>query len=143
MAPRIFTIASHYHTHKNVVIAASLTEHGLISKYFASKPQHIQAELRKSTFSDAMNWKKCIFVGAGTGLAPLRAFLHQKVYNMKQKKEGSEVRVPKISLFFGCKHENGDFIYKDEILNWKKEGIIDKLYTAFSRDNDKVIFCLI
>ena len=136
MAPRLFTIASHYHTHKNVFIAASLYEQGLISKFFLSKPQHMQAELRKSTFSDAMTWKKCIFVGAGTGLAPLRAFIHQKVYRSKQN---NGANVPKITLFFGCRHENGDFIYKDEILGWKKEGVLDKLFTAFSRDNDKVL----
>jgi cytochrome P450 / NADPH-cytochrome P450 reductase len=85
MAPRLFTIASHYNTERDVVVAASLVENGLISKFFLTKPETMRAELRKSTFADAMKWKKVIFVAAGTGLAPFRAFLQQKVYNLKQK----------------------------------------------------------
>lgn len=75
----------------------------------------MKAELRKSTFTDAMKWKKVIFVAAGTGLAPFRGYIQEKIFNIKQKSEGKEAKVPIISLFFGCKHENGDFIYKDEI----------------------------
>ncbi len=75
MAPRLFTIASHARTQKNVVVAASIVPNGLISKYFESKPSIFKAELRKSTFTDAMKWKKVIFIGAGTGLAPFRAYI--------------------------------------------------------------------
>ncbi len=113
MAPRLFTIASYYHAQKNPIIAASLVEHGLISKFFLAKPQAVKAELRKSTFTDAMKWKKVIFVAAGTGLAPFRAYIQEKICNIALKKEGKEVNVPIVTLFFGCKHENGDFIYKD------------------------------
>lgn len=90
-----------------------------------------------------MKWKKVIFIAAGTGLAPFRAYIQEKVYNINQKKEGKNVNVPIITLFFGCKHETGDFIYKDEILNWRDQGIIDRLHLAFSRDTEKVIFILL
>ena len=36
-------------------------------------------------------------------------------------------------LFFGCRHESKDFIYKDELKEFEKEGVIT-LHTAFSRD---------
>ena len=36
-------------------------------------------------------------------------------------------------LFFGCRHESKDFIYKDELKAFEKEGVIT-LHTAFSRD---------
>lgn len=75
MAPRLFTIASHAKTQQNVIVAASLVENGLISKFFIERPKTIKAELRKSTFTDAMKWKKVIFVAAGTGLAPFRAYI--------------------------------------------------------------------
>lgn len=42
--------------------------------------------------------------------------------------------VPLVSLFFGCRHETGDFIFKEQIKNWVEKGVINKLYTAFSRD---------
>lgn len=54
-----------------------------------------------------------IFVAAGTGLAPFRAFIQEKVFLLKRIEEGANLTVPIISLFFGCKHEEGDFIYKD------------------------------
>jgi len=75
MAPRLFTIASHSKTQKNPIVVASLVDNGLVSKFFLQKPNSIKAELRKSTFTDAMKWKKLIFVAAGTGLAPFRAYL--------------------------------------------------------------------
>ena len=48
----------------------------------------MKAELRKSTFTDAMKWQKVIFVAAGTGLAPFRAYIQEKEHNIQQKKEG-------------------------------------------------------
>lgn len=75
MAPRLFTMASYCKVQPNVIVAASLVENGLISKFFMEKPIEMKAELRKSTFTDAMKWKKVIFVAAGTGLAPFRAYI--------------------------------------------------------------------
>jgi sulfite reductase alpha subunit-like flavoprotein len=140
MAPRLFTIASHSCTQRNVIVAASLVPKGLISNFFLQKPQNLRAELRKSTFSAFDRWKKVIMVGAGTGLAPFRGYIQEKQYNMALKKEGKEAPTPLITLIFGCKHQNGDFIYKDEILGWKESGAIDRLHLAFSRDTDKVTF---
>jgi sulfite reductase alpha subunit-like flavoprotein len=75
MAPRLFTIASYANTQRNPIVAASIVGNGLISKYFIAVPTQIRAELRKSTFTDAMRWKKVIFVAAGTGLAPFRGYI--------------------------------------------------------------------
>ena len=77
-----------------------------------------------------MKWKKVIFIAAGTGLAPFRGFIQEKVYQMQKG-----AKTPIVTLFFGCKHEHGDFIYKEEILGWKDKGIINRLHLAFSRDN--------
>ena len=51
-------------------------------------------------------------MAAGTGLAPFRGYLQQKQYVIDSNQEGIP-QVPIVTLFFGCKHENGDFIYKD------------------------------
>jgi sulfite reductase alpha subunit-like flavoprotein len=85
MAPRLFTIASHSKTQKNPIVAASIVGNGLISKFFLQQPNQLRAEFRKSTFNDAMKWKKVIFVAAGTGLAPFRAYIQEKIFKLKLK----------------------------------------------------------
>ena len=39
-----------------------------------------------------------------------------------------------LTLYFGCRHSNGDFIFKQEIEDYLNRGILSKLHTAFSRD---------
>lgn len=38
----------------------------------------MKAELRKSSFNDAMKWNKVIFISVGTGFAPFRGYLQEK-----------------------------------------------------------------
>lgn len=68
-----------------------------------------------------------IMVAAGTGLAPFRGFLQER---SAQKK--SSMQPGPASLFFGCRHPQADFLYKDELEGYAHEGIV-KLYPAFSR----------
>ena len=37
-------------------------------------------------------------------------------------------------LYYGCRHQNGDFIYQDELKEYEKKGILKKMHLAFSRD---------
>lgn len=43
VGPRLFTIASSWKAQKNVIIAASLFDDGLISKHFLREPTHMKA----------------------------------------------------------------------------------------------------
>ena len=67
-----------------------------------------------------------IMVGAGTGLSPMMGFLEDRALD---KKNGKSVGV--IHLFFGCRSEK-DFIYKDQIRKWDKEGLM-RCHLALSR----------
>jgi sulfite reductase (NADPH) flavoprotein alpha-component len=40
-------------------------------------------------------------------------------------------------LFFGEQHENFDFLYREDILDWKKSGVLSRLDLAWSRDSKK------
>jgi sulfite reductase alpha subunit-like flavoprotein len=61
---------------------------------------------------------------------------------MERRQNGEAINYPKVTLFFGCKKQNGDFIYKEDIQRWTENKIIDSFHGAFSRDTEKVNFHL-
>jgi len=72
-----------------------------------------------------------IMVGAGTGIAPFRAFLQERVAT--GAKGGNW-------LFFGDQREKEDFLYRDELEKMKAEGVLTRLNTAFSRDQEEKVY---
>jgi sulfite reductase (NADPH) flavoprotein alpha-component len=72
-----------------------------------------------------------IMVGPGTGVAPFRAFLHER---MATKAPG------KNCLFFGHQHRDTDFFYEDEFAGMKAAGVLTQLYLAWSRDTDEKFY---
>ena len=43
-------------------------------------------------------------------------------------------------LFFGCRHEHRDFLYRDELQRLETDGTLSRLFTAFSRDSDAKVY---
>jgi len=72
-----------------------------------------------------------IMVGAGTGIAPFRAFLQDRAA------EGARGRN---WLFFGDQHRELDFLYREELEAWLVKGLLSRLDTAFSRDQRERIY---
>ncbi|KAF5345044.1 hypothetical protein D9758_010444 [Tetrapyrgos nigripes] len=72
---------------------------------------------------------------AGSGLAPLRGFIQERAL---QKSAGRDVG--KVLLFFGCRDPEGDYIYKEELEEWVKLGVLD-VRPAFSRAPEKSEGC--
>ncbi len=66
-----------------------------------------------------------IMVGAGTGIAPYRAFL--------QERESSGAAGANW-LVFGNRHFHRDFLYQTDWLSYRKAGLLDRISLAFSRD---------
>lgn len=74
-----------------------------------------------------------IMVAAGTGIAPIRAFLEERAAIAQAQGVGA---LGPAVLFFGCRDENKDFIYRDDLARWEKQGIV-RVRTAFSRMSDR------
>jgi sulfite reductase (NADPH) flavoprotein alpha-component len=72
-----------------------------------------------------------IMVGPGTGIAPFRAFLHDR------RATGA---AGKNWLFFGHQRGDCDFFYADELNAMKTSGLLTRLSLAWSRDGDKKFY---
>lgn len=66
-----------------------------------------------------------VMIGAGTGIAPYRAFLEHR---QEQGQRGANW------LLFGDRNFARDFLYQREWLAARKDGYLDRLDVAFSRD---------
>ena len=75
-----------------------------------------------------------VLVGPGTGIAPFVGFLRH-LQALVPAQTASQL-LPPIHVFFGCRHANHDYLYRDELAQFVQDGYIAKLYTAFSRDLD-------
>src|SRR5262245_5043230 len=72
-----------------------------------------------------------IMVGPGTGVAPFRAFLHER---MATKAPGRNW------LFFGHQRRDCDFFYEDEFAGMKSAGVLTRLSLAWSRDGKEKFY---
>lgn len=72
-----------------------------------------------------------IMVGAGTGIAPFRAFVQQSEVDNRKGKSW---------LFFGERRFCSDFLYQLEWQKQLKKGVLGKIDLAFSRDQEEKIY---
>ena len=72
-----------------------------------------------------------IMVGPGTGIAPFRAFLHERRVDQHSGRNW---------LFFGDQKSDQDFLYQDELTELQRAGVLTRLDTAFSRDQAAKVY---
>jgi sulfite reductase (NADPH) flavoprotein alpha-component len=72
-----------------------------------------------------------IMVGPGTGIAPFRAFMQQRAEDDAQGQNW---------LFFGNPTFTQDFLYQTEWQRLVKDGVVNKVSLAFSRDQEHKIY---
>ncbi|MDN3646222.1 cytochrome P450 [Pontixanthobacter aestiaquae] len=105
---------------------------GTCSTYLAGlKPgEKFQAVIKRPTsdfrLPDDLS-RPIIMVGPGTGIAPFRGFLQQRDH---LRKDGAELG--DALLFFGCRHPDYDYLYREELEDYGKRGVAD-IFAAFSR----------
>ena len=91
------------------------------------------AHVRKSTFKlPTLSTQPIVMVGAGTGVAPFRAFLQERARLARMGRE-----IGRTILLFGCRNESQDYIYREELQALQEEiGDACTIITAFSRPDN-------
>ena len=145
LSPRLYSISSSPKAHPgqvhltiNILRFESLGRRrkGVCSTFIAERVEtgapvpvfvHTNRNFRPPTNPDT----PMIMVGPGTGIAPFRAFLHER------KAIGGKGRN---WLFFGDQRAATDFMYREELESLQREGVLNRLDTAFSRDQAQKIY---
>ena len=143
--PRLYSISSSLRAFPNQVhLTVGIVRYetcgrqrkGLCSTFLADRvpcggtvPVYIQASHGFKLPNDPT--KPIIMVGPGTGIAPFRAFLHERKVTQAPGKNW---------LFFGDQQAATDFLYREELELLQREGYLARLETAFSRDQKEKIY---
>ena len=145
LQPRLYSIASSLAAHPDEVhLTVGVVRydlngrgyHGVASNFFA---EHLQAGRRVPVYIQPSHGFKLpvdparpvIMVGPGTGIAPFRAFVEERIATKAPGRNW---------LFFGAQHAASDFLYREELLQYYADGHLAKLTTAFSRDQSQKIY---
>ena len=137
LAPRLYSIASSAtEVGEEVHIAAAridtgggLARPGAASHFLASRadgnvvPVYVEPNPRFRLPADGA--RDIVMIGAGTGVAPYRAFLQERVATGSRGRNW---------LFFGARHLARDFLYQLEWQRELKRGALARIDLAFSRD---------
>ena len=145
IAPRLYSISSSLKAHADevhlTVAAVRYDAHGRSRKGIASTfladrvgetgdvPVYIQPS---HGFKPPVNDDTpMIMVGPGTGIAPFRAFLEERLVTGAKGPNW---------LFFGDQKCATDFLYQEQLEGWVKDGHLTRLDLAFSRDQVEKIY---
>lgn len=136
LSPRLYSIASSPdanpdEAHLTVSVVAyeqfGRRHWGSASNYLVSEPEtvpvYVEANDRFRLPADGDT--PIIMIGAGTGVAPYRAFVEHR---QEHGQRGDNW------LIFGDRNFSSDFLYQLEWLRYRKDGILTRLDVAFSRD---------
>ncbi|HSV13613.1 MAG TPA: sulfite reductase subunit alpha [Tepidisphaeraceae bacterium] len=146
LQPRLYSISSSLLAHPNQVHltvgvvrymnGAGRTCKGVASNYLTERVrpgQHVRVFVHASPKFCLPSDRNApvIMVGPGTGIAPFRAFLHERRVDRHPGKNW---------LFFGDQRSECDFLYRDELQTMHEEGVLTRLDTAFSRDQAEKVY---
>ncbi|HMH23719.1 MAG TPA: flavodoxin domain-containing protein, partial [Puia sp.] len=143
VAPRLYSISSSPEAHSeevHITVAKDSfavngeTKHGLCSEALCELLP--EGELAfyvhpNGQFKLPSSDKDIIMIGPGTGIAPFRSFLAERDATGASGRNW---------LFFGDQHFTTDFLYQTEIQNWIQTGVLTRVNTAFSRDQQEKVY---
>ena len=77
-----------------------------------------------------------LLIGAGTGIAPLRAFLQELATKKSKAGAATPNDEPEALLFYGCHGRNSDYLYAEELQRWEDQNVVS-VRPAFSRHPER------
>ena len=139
LAPRLYSIASsRAAVGEEVHLTIASVDNGAASGHLwqrgtAANGNTVRAYLERNTHfrlpADAS--QDVIMIGPGTGVAPFRAFVQER---------GETGASGRNWLFFGARHFDTEFLYQLEWQQALKDGRLNRLDLAFSRDQARKIY---
>jgi len=116
---------------------------GVVTGWLSQNRPEVMGEIGLPCFIRRSNFRlpespqtPIIMVGPGTGLAPFRGFLQER----QKLLESSSTKLGESILFFGCRHPEHDYMYKEELEGYAKSGALSELVLAFSRAQDHKVY---
>lgn len=76
-----------------------------------------------------------IMVGPGTGVAPFIGFIQERAWLRQQGKEVGETL-----LYYGCRRSDEDYLYREELAQFHRDGALTQLNVAFSREQSHKVY---
>ncbi|CAK9439541.1 uncharacterized protein LODBEIA_P36410 [Lodderomyces beijingensis] len=76
-----------------------------------------------------------VMSGLGTGLAPFKAFIEEKIWQLEQGME-----IGDIYLYMGSRHKKEEYLYGELWEAYKEHGLLTHIGAAFSRDQPQKIY---
>ncbi|XP_077851325.1 NADPH--cytochrome P450 reductase isoform X5 [Macaca mulatta] len=76
-----------------------------------------------------------IMVGPGTGVAPFIGFIQERAWLRQQGKEVGETL-----LYYGCRRSDEDYLYREELAQFHRDGSLTQLNVAFSREQSHKVY---
>ncbi len=142
LSPRSYSIASSLDANPDEVhLTVDVVDYdqfgrrhlGAASNFLISDTTHlpVYVETNDNFRLPANGSTPIIMVGAGTGVAPYRAFIEHR---REHGHTGDNW------LVFGDRNLASDFLYQLEWLRYRKDGLLSKLDVAFSRDQSEKIY---
>jgi sulfite reductase alpha subunit-like flavoprotein len=116
---------------------------GVCTRYLASLPvgSELSIGFEKGSFPTSKGLdiqRPVVLVGPGTGLAPMRSLLYERLHLSRNSGHEPSILAQNV-LFFGNRNRDADYFFEDEWIALAEE-IPFQIYTAFSRDQKRKIY---